>query len=560
MGRWSLALAVLAVLALALPAAASGADARQYSIGVGQHPSVAVVTAGGATTVHVAWATTSGFPEAEGVLNAIGYCRIPPGARTCRDRQILLPLGRFGAGAAPELWTLDDGSLVITDGRGPEADQSGRWMLTSRDGGSTWSASNVSRVERGNSGLLTRARHLEVLDPADGTLWTVGSGFFSFGLPVNLARIRSTDVAPPPQDAEAPPDFASDGARRIYAEVLGRLPDGRLFAAGHDNAQRGNNVYARTALRGADPASPATGWTPWQPLPLSGAVWGTGSTPGRGPTGLLMGAGTGLSALQVVPFDGQRTARGRLIGGGVGLAVNEVSRDLVGAGDGDLHAVWLSQQEGCRRGTRCLLYTRLDRNLRQGPKSVVRTVPDTAAQPVLEFATVASNALGDAWVAWQERLASQRALPKIRLAQMCRTRPTAASPACQEHEAGLGAGRLATLTAPNLVTGRAFTALVSAAARVRRVEFRLEPPFCRPPRTGDQCHALRRPVTVVRTRAPFTARFAGLPVARTISTSDPVKNRHCGIDAYLYRLVAKVTAPGRTVTLRRDVSVCPRVG
>jgi hypothetical protein len=273
-----------------------------------------------------------------------------------------------------------------------------------------------------------------------------------------------------------------------------------------------------------------------------------------------MGAGTALSALQVVPFDGGRTARGRLIGGSVGLAANYISRDIVGAGAGDLHATWLSHQEGCRRGTRCLLYTRLDRNLRQGPKSVVRSVPDTPAQPVLEFATVASNALGDAWVAWQERLQSQRALPKIRLAQMCRTRPTAAAPACQEYQAGLGAGRLATLTAPHLVTGRAFSAGVTAGARVRRVEFRLEPPFCRPPRTGDQCYALRRPVTVVRTRAPFTARFAGLPVARTISTSDPLKNTHCGVDAYLYRLVARVTAAGRTVTLRRDVSVCPRVG
>jgi hypothetical protein len=60
-------------------------------------------------------------------------------------------------------------------------------------------------------------------------------------------------------------------------------------------------------------------------------------------------------------------------------------------------------------------------------------------------------------------------------------------------------------------------------------------------------------------RAPFTATFTGLPVASTIGTSDPLRNTHCGADAYLYTLAARVTTATGSATLRRNVSVCPRV-
>jgi hypothetical protein len=68
-------------------------------------------------------------------------------------------------------------------GRAAEASESGIRMLVSRDGGTTWGASNVSRISRGNGGLLSRARDVEVLDPADGSLSIVGSSFFSFACP-----------------------------------------------------------------------------------------------------------------------------------------------------------------------------------------------------------------------------------------------------------------------------------------------------------------------------------------------------------------------------------------
>lgn len=555
MNRRPLVLACLA-LAVMLPCStAAGVDSRQFTIGLGAHPTVVVkddeVFGARTTWVHVAWATTAGFPEGERVLNAIGYCRLRLfGGRTCQDRQVLLPLGRFGAGAAPELWVTDDGALVITDSRGPEPVDQGRWMLISRDEGLTWTVFHTSHLERGNSGLLSRARHLEVINPADGSLATVGSSFFSFGLPVFVARIDRTAIAPPPESAPGFPDFANDGVRRVYAEVLGRLPDGRLFAVGHVESQPGNNVYVRVQVPGGDPNSPSTGWTPWQPLPLAGALWGVGYSPGVGPTALLHRPGPQYTSVQVVSFDGQTLGRRRMIGGDVSLAANSIGTDLNATRDGVMHATWYSHNEGCRRGTRCLLYLRLDRRLTPGPKWIVRAVPNNETQPVLEFpAATGYGPFG--LVAWQERSPNIDGLPTIKLAQI------------GEAHRGYLSGRrnqaFATLTAPNLVTSRSFAVRVTAGLPIKRVAFTLLPPFCRPRTTGDQCFALRRPVTRTRLRAPFVATFGGLPVARTISTSDPLKNRHCAADAYLYRLRARVATSVKTVVLERNVSVCPIV-
>ena len=63
---------------------------------------------------------------------------------------------------------------------------------------------------------------------------------------------------------------------------------------------------------------------------------------------------------------------------------------------------------------------------------------------------------------------------------------------------------------------------------------------------------------IARNAAPFTARFSRLPVASTFSTISVWQNRLCGVDAYLYRLQARVTfRGGQRVILRRNLSVCP---
>jgi hypothetical protein len=538
-------------LAAALPAgAATATDARQYTIGLGAHPTVAVDTtprpAEGAPRgwVHVAWATTSGFPESEGVRNAIGYCRLPIGGRACRDRQTLLVLGRFAEFAAPELWRTDDGAIVITDGRAPEADLKGRWTLTSSDAGRTWTAAHVSVVERGNSGLLSRARLLEVLDPADGSLTSVGSSFFSFGFPVNVFRVPRGAVAPPVTAAPEPAPFAADGARTVDTEVLGRLPDGRLFAAGRDRADPGGTGYARVAQPGADVNLPGA-WTAWQPLGVTGSFVGVAYAPGAGPTLLMHRTGTQDNSLAASSYDGARVGPPRPLSGDTG-AGSPLAADLTANG-ADRHGAWVSDAEGCRRGGRCVVYTRLTPAGAAGPRWVARVLADTPAQPVLELPAVA-GAGDEGFVVWQERTPNRDGFPTIRLAHVI-----------EAHRRPLprAAGRVATLEAPNLVAGRTVVARVTAGAAIRRATISLRPPVCRPRATGDGCHALRRPVTVVRTRAPFTLRVAGLPVARTISTTDPRKNRDCGVDAYLYLATARVVTAAGTVTLRRNVSVCP---
>jgi len=83
------------------------------------------------------------------------------------------------------------------------------------------------------------------------------------------------------------------------------------------------------------------------------------------------------------------------------------------------------------------------------------------------------------------------------------------------------------------------------------------PPRC--PKGASACNTLPRAITVVRAKAPFTARFAGLPTQAQTSTTGPIKNAYCGLAAYLYVVRAVVSLGSAKATLTQNVSYCPKV-
>jgi len=567
---------VLAALALALFLSPAQAATHQIVLGHGEHPSVST---DGADTVDAVWATTAGFDESEGVLNAIGYCRWQVGARTCGHRQTLLVMSRDGAFSAPEITTYyerwfdgprlhKDKVLVITDSRCCGANESGEWVLISRDEGSTWTPARVSKLGSAHDAMLHRAGMFEVIHPgevdrpAGPSLTTIGGGFASFGFPVALDSVR--DIKSPGALRSDFPGFADDGARRVYAEGMGLLEDGRPFAVGYPTDDRGGAAFIRTALPNANPGDVPGGWTPWQPLTLprgresvvttiESVAWGYGQRPA-----LLEGDFLGANdVLLSVPFNGAAPARATLIAADTGSPVAARGAGSLTAAYDEWYAVWVTQQEACPRGRRCLVFRKTDHRAWTDPKEVVRSVPLDG--PDIGDVTIDATTPAAIAAAWTERRRGASGLPQVRLAWLC-TAPREHAQ-CQHYEWREPGPRhnmpYARLDAPNLVSVRHLTARVTGT-HIDRVRFTLVPPRCRPKSTGDSCFAFRRAVRIADRKAPFSARFKRLPRNTTASTIGYWQNRLCGIDAYLYRLKARVTFDtGKHATVWRTVSVCP---
>jgi hypothetical protein len=567
-----LALALAAVV-LALFASPAQAITRQIVLGPGQHPSVAVPPST-SRVVHAVWATTSGFDESEGVLNAIGYCRWRVGRPACETRQTLLVMGREGDFSAPEITAVlerrQNGPstnytplLVITDSRCCGADQTGRWVLTSRDDGDTWRAARVSTLSSAHGSMLHRAGMFEVVHPgvvdppAGPSLTFIGSGFATFGFPVALDHVHDLN-SPLPLNTTFP-GFADDGARRVDAEGMGILPDGRLFAVGYPRDDRGGAAFMRTTLPGANPRDVAGGWTPWQPftLPLSRESAGTAiEDVAEGAADLLVRENLGLNdVLWALPLAGSTPGRRALIAAATGDPVTPRSPGRLAQALQDSSAVWVTQKEACPRGRRCLVFRRTENGAWTGPKEIVRSVP--LGGPDFGDATLAARFGNDLAVAWSESRRGGSGLPEVRLAWPC-AGPTDSVRGCERNQSKPAHHvPFAELGAPNIVSGRSFTATVTGN-RIDRVRVTLLPPVCRPPSTGDPCFAFRRPVRRGDGSAPYTARFTRLPVNRSASTISFWKNRLCGVDAYLYRLRARVVfTTGTRATLWRNLSVCP---
>lgn len=587
--------AVLLAAGFILGAAApASADRKQIVVGQGRHPSVAVTSDRDAgIRAHIVWGAPSGSDPAA-PDDAIGYCRWRLGAGGCELRKILLPLGSAGSFSAPEIHRVlppvrrgavgGKQTLIITDGRCCGTEVSGRWMLISRDFGNTWAASRVSLLGRGSFGVR-RAGLLELVHPEqpagilgqdptadDGpALTTVGGSTFSFGLPVELDHVPDL-YAPPPLAEDFPAFTALPGSdRTVYADALGILSDGRPFAVGYASDAMGRDAFIRTARSANGSRDTAGGWTPWAPLNLPRDTRDNASTDIEGVAtanvpALLVRELTTEEVLWAVLIRGGRAAERQLVAGVTGSPVSDFNMAALAA-SGNFAAAWVSQQEGCPRGRRCLIARATTRDAAARPlwttsKDIIRSVP--IGGPLIGAPEIAL-ADGVGAVTWTERQAQGGALPEVRVGQLC-GKEIVTGTGCFDHERRLDARKpeIAQLYAPDLVAGTSFTARLTGR-RLRSAIFTLSPPACRPPRTGDTCQALRRRVVITGSRgrrrtSPFAARFTGLPALRGVSTSAPTKNRRCGVDAYLYQLRAVVRFDnGRRTTVSRNLSVCPPV-
>jgi hypothetical protein len=558
------------LVAVLLSGSASAGQMQNGSLGTGTHPSIAYAlgpTDGGTSFkdweyLHVVWAaSTRGLAPNTG--NAIVYCRIDLHLGTrCHHSAILLEEDAAASFSSPEISVIDRNierrteTLVITDTRCCDTRRKGRYVLVSRDDGNTWRVLHPSLLERGDAGPWTGRRGLlEVVHPTDGTVSFVGGSTFSFGLPTTFQRVplEYADVRPL---APSPGDFQRGLAKPVRAQVLGLLPDGRLFAVGYDDDGK---AFWRAIRPGADPNDISGAWTGWTPLAIEGEITSIAYRPGR-PT-WLMYVGSNYEP-RVVSFDGRRLGRPRLLGGSMSgdqtIAPTYGRQDLFMDERGGLHATWVTAGEGCLRTKLCLVYRYAEAGKRFQPTQILRVVAPTQAKIELPQIT------DDGWSGWVVSVERRGGAPDgtIHLSR--------AGYPHYGHISGKKVQRLATLEIPeNPVTGRRFTARVAelvgkvevrnaADRQIAAVKFTLHPPSC-PPRTVS-CIALRRQVVITRKAAPFTATFK-VPEARTITTSDPQKNRLCNASAYVYVLKAKVALKDRKneITLAANVSVCPEV-
>lgn len=134
-----LALAALSVLALALPAAAHAGGGfgvtpatSTFLVGDGQHPDVAVDSAG---TAHVVWNSPSGSAD---VPDPLHYCQIPRGQTACTGARTLAA-PRSAIGRTSYVFVPSAGRVLVESYRCC-GEAEGNYLFESTDGGQTFAA------------------------------------------------------------------------------------------------------------------------------------------------------------------------------------------------------------------------------------------------------------------------------------------------------------------------------------------------------------------------------------------------------------------------------------
>jgi hypothetical protein len=371
---------VVAACTLALPCTASA----EPLVDLGPADSPARAVTDGAGTLHVVWDTHRAQPSDPLSLT---YCRVPAGATACSSTQQLGVPGGFAFGVHLLRRTQDGALIVVFSGREPTTGAPVTYVLTSLDGGATWSPAAI--VGAGLLGMDAAAL------TADGqAIDTVG---FSGADPLSYQRVGVTG---PPESRVVAMGTEPNGTKttQISGPHLVNLPDGRpmLIVSGVDLGTRDRILRA-----GVDPFQDAS-WSAWSASPrLHGPfLWTT-----FGPNGVWELTDDGAMGLRVWRFDGRRFVRPRSLGTIGGPPASNVlgakhvagtrELDFVQDGGGRLHVAWVSSTV-CGRERHCLLYRR---NEPRGFQPLaVYPLPRRLLLP--DDITVAPNEGGSGWIVW----------------------------------------------------------------------------------------------------------------------------------------------------------------
>ena len=310
---------VLTLLAAALLATPAGA-ATPIDLGPGATPDVAVDAAG---TAHVV------LQAGRQGLYAVEYCRIPRGATACAVRT-RLPLAP-GQGRPRILWRAD-GVLIVAAAR----NEDGAWttyVLTSADGGATWSAPAAT-------GTASFDIDAVELSPDGQSLDTLHAGS-TIG-----HELQRVPLAGPPETRVVRLADAEWPARATLAVVDGTT------AYVRDSTGRG--PLLQRSFAGGDLYAPAA-WPRRRFGPRAEYL----PDAAGGPRGTWL-ATTGRRIPRRVRLRRLRAAGpgpARAIAGPAGVRELRIAQD----GRGRLQVTWLAQDEEgsvCRGGRLCLVTTR----------------------------------------------------------------------------------------------------------------------------------------------------------------------------------------------------------
>lgn len=383
MGRAVRLFVVLAGFALTLPCAAGAEPLIRFGPTAGAPNAVT----DGAGTLHVTWRTYDPDVRAP---SRISYCRIPAGGVGCAPVQI----GGFPSNLSNQVFILQrpqDGLLIIVAAGLDEQSNDATFVVTSGDGGTTWSAPAIvgyGQYDIDHVALTPDGRAIDTLE--------------DFVRHMSWQRVP---VAGPPEQRIVSLTNEPNGADTTYMfdGNVGFVPDGRPMIIANSPTHGAGTRY-RVLRPGADPYVNGS-WTPWSAAPRLGGV---DVDAAFGPNGIWamthdsIGDGMGL---RVWRFNGRRFVRPRSLGTIGGRAATNLlgTAAVVGAAidftqdaGGRLHAAW-SKYQLCGPRRYCLLYRRNEPRSFGPP--VVYPLPLDAGDP--RELELAPNEGGSGWMVWR---------------------------------------------------------------------------------------------------------------------------------------------------------------
>ena len=247
------AAAAMAAVPLAVPSTATAAAPKntEFSIGVGNHPSIVVAANG---TAHVAWVHKSGDED-----DQVQYCRVPRGTRKCTGLITFDAPNATGEQPQVLMPTPTTVDIVYYTYNFPNEPSDRTFLVSSTNGGVSFGPAVLIGTHNEGGGAA--------LGP-NNTIYTVNS-YSTYG--INVQRDNLDGSAVPAEGAQA--NFTDE-----YGGTLAVLPNGGVLLSHWDETDGTGTLNVSQFSGTGDPNATAS----WSPV-FSGP--GETSILGNGPKG-----------------------------------------------------------------------------------------------------------------------------------------------------------------------------------------------------------------------------------------------------------------------------------